>query len=478
MADKTSSYSLQNLSENQVSKVKSILENNSVKEINSSLGTDGYTTIVGGSLRDALLCLTPTDIDIACALPINEIQARLERAHIKSIPTGAKHLTITAVINGNHFQVSSFRKLSSSKEVIPVSRPENQKEQLTSDLLLRDFTVNSFALVLNAPTEIIAAKNSLEHLENRQLATILSGDQCYSQDPLRLLRLLRLSSSHDLTITEQDIRICAHNLHRLRSVSTERIRDELSKILTSQNVLRGMNLLLDTGALQLLLPDVAQFVGFKQNRFHKSLLWEHTLEVVSKTPPDLILRWAALLHDVGKPKTVSHNPKTNDRNFFKHESVGAEMASQILKNFKYPNEVCESVRLLVQAHMRPTDLGDGGFRRLIRDLGEQFDRWRVLKEADASSTLLDPALLKDELEQFDKNIERIKEEPPVHPLRSLAVSGQDIIELGVKQGPTVGIILRALHEQVIDNPELNTRAELLKRAQRLIRTKPAKEILS
>ena len=213
--------------------------------------------------------------------------------------------------------------------------------------------------------------------------------------------------------------------------------------------------------LPLFFPEIETFLNFEQNEYHRDDLFVHTLKVVEATPKDLVLRLAALLHDVGKPPTLSVHPETGARRFFKHESVGGAMTREILKRLKYPNAVIDDVCILVETHMRPLEAGPGGMRRLIRDTGELFESWRILKEADAASCMADLSDLRSRLDTFDATIEEVKKGPQVSPLKSLAVNGTDLIAAGVPAGPKMGELLRALHERVLDNPELNTKEQLL-----------------
>jgi tRNA nucleotidyltransferase (CCA-adding enzyme) len=246
----------------------------------------------------------------------------------------------------------------------------------------------------------------------------------------------------------------------LRAVSVERVREEFSKTLTSQQPSRGLLLLLDLGFLPFIMPELIPSVDFEQNKFHRLDVFRHTLEVVENTAPDLVLRLSALLHDVGKPATLSVDEEGN-RHFFLHEVVGAELAHHALTRLRYSNEVTESVTKLVRLHMRPFEAGPGGLRRILRDTGEEYDRWRALKEADIRGCKVSDEAVQEMLVRFDAVMAEIQKGPQLSPLSSLAVRGGDIMQLGTTEGPMIGEILRALHERVLDDPSLNTAEQLL-----------------
>ena len=197
-------------------------------------------------------------------------------------------------------------------------------------------------------------------------------------------------------------------------------------------------------------------VNCAQNRFHSADVFVHTLDVVEKTRSDLVLRLSALFHDVGKPHTITIDEVTGDRHFFKHETVGAEITAKALSRLKYSNEINDATSALVRLHMRPTDCGVPGLRRLIRDTGELYPTWRELKEADTLATNVDAERFLTQLKEFDERITEIMKGPELSPLSALALKGKDLMAMGIPESPKIGVILRYLHEKVLDNPELNT----------------------
>ena len=434
---------------------QSIYEDERVTAISKALAEDALLHLVGGTVRDALLGCHGQDLDFASILEPSEITARLERAGIRVIPTGLKHQTVTAlpVPGVSPVEITTFKKGPSIRE----------------DLAHRDFTINAVAVDL-LRRELLDPEGGLEDLNSRLIRAVGSPRERYDEDPLRILRMIRFASTLQFAIEEQTLDEAKPFVPHLTAVSVERIREELSKILTGPKPSTGFKLLADLGVLDVILPEIAVFVSFEQNRFHHSDLFLHTCEVMDKTEPDLTLRLAALFHDVGKPPTLTVDDD-GERHFFRHENVGAQMTKEILERLRYSNSIADNTAVLVATHMRPLDAGPGGLRRLLRDTDELYPRWRALKEADASSIKVNQEDLKRELAQFDAAIAQVKKGPQVSPFKNLALKGEDLIGLGLRPGPNFGEILRELHEEVLDIPELNTKEHLLNRAREIAEKK-------
>ncbi len=426
--------------------------------LGTALGDDADLHLVGGSVRDALLGLPAYDFDLATALSPDEILRRLAHAEIRVIATGLKHQTVTAVpvSGGPNVEITTFRTAGMSP-----AGGLHRSVSIEEDLAYRDFTINAIAVKL-ANGELVDPNSALADVAQRLLRCVGKPHDRFSEDPLRILRLLRIACTHDLNIEAQTFDAVTIEAPRLTQVSIERIREEFCKLLTSPHPGRGLRLLARLQLLPYFLPELVPCVDLEQNRFHPLDLYEHTIAVVEKTSPDLVLRLSALFHDIGKPPTLSIDPVTGDRHFFRHESVGAEMTAALMERLKFSNRVTEEVVTLVATHMRPLEAGPGGLRRLLRDTGELFPAWRELKVADASSCAMDPAELAAQLEVFDHAMAAVQAGPPVSPLKSLALNGHDLLAAGVPPGPQIGVLLRALHEKVLDDPALNERETLLK----------------
>jgi len=444
-------------------RLKQLVAEPNLTALQAALGTDSALHLVGGTVRDILLERAGSDIDLATSLLPDQVRTRLEGAGIHVVPTGLKHQTVTAVLDGSHYEITTFRGpgMRSSGGVV-------HGNSIEQDLIHRDFTINALAYSFQTK-EIVDVLNGVQDLRREKVRTCGSPNDRFEEDPLRMLRLIRIAMELSFSIDEKSAK-AAHTLaHLLEGVSVERMREEMIRILLSPEPRRGFIILAELGLLNTVLPEMIPSVGCEQNRFHSDDVFLHTLEVIEKTEPELIVRLSALFHDIGKPHTISIDGVTGERHFFKHETVGAEITREALKRLKFSNEIREAVSLLVQTHMRPLDAGPPGLRRLLRDTGDYFEHWRKLKEADTLSTKIDPSQFKKAIADFDERMEEIKKGPPVSPLASLAIKGKDLLDKGFPESPKIGIVLRALHEKVLDDLAINERETLLKMSEEIFK---------
>lgn len=450
-----------NLTPEQNRALSELAQDERLRRLHSALGADAELHLVGGSIRNVFLGLPAGDLDLATVLLPEEVLRRLSQAGIRTFPTGLKHQTVTALpIEGQEaIEITTFRGPSMSPKGGVVA-----SVSIEEDLRFRDFRMNSLAFSLNS-LSLLDPEDGLEDLKKRRIRTPGQAEERFQEDPLRVLRLIRFACAFNLEIDESCELAAKKFSAALAQVSVERIRDEFVKILLSPSPSRGLRLLSSYGFLAVFAPELEAMNGVEQNEFHYADVFEHTLEVIEKTEPDEILRLSALLHDVGKPSTLTIDPETGFRHFYHHEAVGTEMTRVFLSRLRFPNACIEAVAILVSTHMRPLEVGPGGMRRILRDTGDYFEEWRKLKLADASSVKIPADELAQRFREFDELLEIVKQGPPVSPLKSLAINGRDLLEMGFREGPQIGDILRALHEQVLDDPELNTKEELLRRAE-------------
>jgi tRNA nucleotidyltransferase (CCA-adding enzyme) len=442
--------------------IQRIISDERVRLIANALGSDAHLHVVGGTVRDLFLKISLKDLDLACKFTPEEIIKRLEAKNIRTIPTGLKHQTVTAVPvpNAGNVEITTFRDKGMTPKGGVIA-----STSIEEDLRYRDFTIN--ALAINVETgEILDLANGVSDITNKLLKAVGNPDKRFEEDPLRIMRLIRFYAQFGFSIETATYQSAKIRSKDLSIVSVERIREEFNKILLSDSPELGFELLRDFGILEAYLPEVFAYVNFEQNEFHKADLYHHTLEVITNTPKDLELRLSALFHDVGKPPTLTVD-QNGSRHFYKHESVGAEMTSEILERLKYSNQVIKNVSTLVRTHMRPIDAGASGLRRLLRDTGELFPKWRKLKEADGLACKLEENVFKEQLTVFDEKIEEIVSEPSVHKLSNLAICGEDLIAIGMEPSPKMGEVLRALHEKVLDDPSLNTKEILIGLARKM-----------
>ena len=411
--------------------------------------------IIGGAVRDALLSKEIKELDLTCPLAPESMITKLESKGLKTVPTGLKHQTVTVVINDQNIEITSFRSSGMNPE-----GGLKLGKSIEEDLSYRDFTINAIAYDVN-DDRIIDPFQGKRDLALKKLCCVGNPTERFQEDPLRVMRLLRFYSQLDFEI-DNTTHIAAKSFSKdVANCSIERIREEFNKLLIGINSESALTKMQELGIMDFFIPEFSACFGFEQNKFHAKDVFFHTLEVVNSTRPDLTLRLGAFFHDIGKPPSLSTDEQ-GERHFYKHEKIGAELTKVIMTRLKYSNKLIEEVSCLVDTHMRPIDAGKPGLRRLLRDTADIFPLWRELKEADSLAVKIDPVVLKNNLEKFDQEIAEIKSAPDVSPLANLALKGNDLIEMGMSPSPIFGVILRALHEKVLDQPELNDK-EILKK---------------
>ena len=442
--------------------LSSLLSRPELSKVNAALAAaGGEVYLVGGTVRDVFLEREVRELDLSTNLSADQIEGALSGAGIPNYRINREHQTVLIPSDSDSLpmEITSYR-----------SRTKELGKSIEEDLRLRDFTVNSIAVALGSG-QLLDPENGIADVQLRSLKAIGSDfQQRFVEDPLRILRMIRLAVQLGFTIDDPTYLAARQKLDLLNQVSIERVRSEFDKILLSPDPRRGFNLLYGIGFLAELAPEIAQTYGVEQNRFHTEDVFQHTLSVVEFTEPELMLRLAALVHDLGKPGTVSIDEETGDRHFFKHETLSAELAKRLMTRLKYSNQQIDDVCKLAALHMRPVTAGAAGLRRLLRDTDVLFPIWRKLKEADSLACKRPEDEIAAELNVFDANIAEILAGPQVMPLSSLAVDGNDIKQfLGLPESPRIGILLRALHEIVLDDPAKNERESLLATALEMYR---------
>jgi tRNA nucleotidyltransferase (CCA-adding enzyme) len=431
---------------------------NYVKKIIEKLESKGYSAyIVGGSVRDILLGRDPSDYDVNTdALP-EEIEAAFKE--YKTLEIGKKFGTVVVVQDEGVVEVTTFR---SDGEYIDGRRPEEVyfSKNLFDDLSRRDFTIN--AMAYNEKTGIIDYFDGINDLKKKTIKTVGEPEDRFKEDYLRVMRAMRFATQLGFSIDKKTIDACRLYGAYISNISIERVREEFFKILLSKRPSYGIRLLEDINILGIILPELMKTIGFNQhNPNHDKDVYEHTLSLLDNTSPILHLRLAALFHDIGKPLTFTMDDR-GVGHFYGHDKLGADIASEILKRLKSPNELIEMVTILIDKHMSQHDnIGEKGLKRLISKVGEDtIFTLLELQKADRLSSN-ENANIEDLLERESK-VKEILENKEVYQKNQLAISGNDVIELGYKQGEIIGEILNYLLEQVLDNPGLNEKDKLIK----------------
>jgi poly(A) polymerase len=408
--------------------------------------------LVGGPVRDLLLGRRSSDLDFTTDAHPTEVKKLLRRAgadHIFAI--GEKFGTIGGVFGDDVVEITTYR----SEEYEPGSRKPKVEfgHSLEGDLSRRDFTINAIALEIPAG-RIVDPFDGQEDLKVRQIRAVGVPEDRFADDPLRLLRAVRLAAQLAFEIepaTKGAIAACADSL---ASISRERIAQEMAKLLTSGLAGLGIRLLTDLGLMQQIVPEVLAMRGMLQDAtYHHKDVFDHTVQVVDQTPPRLVVRWAALLHDIAKPRTRSIDDGVV--HFFGHEHLGEQMARKILLNLRLDRDTIEQVSKLVAMHQRANayedDWTDGAVRRFIREAGDVLEDLLDLSAADVTSRRQERRQAAGaRVSALRARIEQIRAEEEVEKLAS-PLDGNELMALFSRPpGPWIKPIKERLLSAVLD----------------------------
>lgn len=433
-----------------------------------ALGPHGNVYAVGGIVRDSVIGVQGNDVDLLVqGVSPDDVQAALER-----LP-GRLDFT------GKHFGVFIYRDPTGNDVHIALPRTERSSGaghkdfdvvtdhtiSVEDDLARRDFTGNAIAVDLKTG-EIIDPFDGRDDLRAGLLRTV--SEKSFQEDPLRILRALSSISRHGLSATLETARAMAQHVSSLHELPAERVSAELDKMLAGAEPVAALNVAELTGIMQEVLPAVAAMIGFDQrSKYHSLLLHDHTKSVVGWVADqggDVDLRWAALLHDIGKPASqwidddgYGHYYR-GDGVGADHEIVGAEMASGLLWDLKLPADRITRIERIVRHHMFPSYTTEPGARRFVNRVGDDYaDDMLTLRWADVDGKEKD---FDSNVPQMRQLLEKIRVEKQPTGIAMLAINGDDLLGLGHKQGPEMGATLRMLLDAVIEDASLNTREGL------------------
>lgn len=480
-----------------------------VKKILHMLTEAGYEAyIVGGAVRDLLLKLPPGDFDITTSATPEEISAVCRANNIKTIDNlGQNFGCVVAIIDGVPAEITTFRGESYGADA---HKPEKVwfSKSLREDLSRRDFTVNAMAMDING--RIYDYHNGMEDLQNHILRTVGDAWKRYSEDALRMLRACRFVAQLGFDYVQENgvlppfgeentpyymPRNFSFPTGNCAGLSLERVRTELDKLLTGKYAGKGLMLLMATGLTNAkcrvkengtyheidILPELRHLEGLPQNRrFHCYNAWEHTLKAVDNSPRDLTIRWAMLLHDLGKgmPGIRGTHPDGSPSDHG-HEALSAVMAQEVMTRLRYPKDFAKRVVWLVSRHMRFAPMmftkertltrwvraeAAGGEFRTAKDLTEAFSQLKEVFLADMGATHAgnNPQLMEEGRELADAVIEIVRTKMPVHTA-DLAINGADLAQI-ITDGAETGAFLKYLLERVRSGNLPNERATLLEAA--------------
>ena len=445
-----------------------------ISEAADHLGLECY--VVGGYVRDIFLERPSNDIDVVVVGSGIALAEELKRMVGKNAHLSVFRNFGTAQVKfrqkGKEYEVEfvGARKESYSHDS---RKPVVENGTLEDDQNRRDFTINAMAICLNKDRfgELVDPFNGLADLEDGIIATPLEPGITFSDDPLRMMRCVRFATQLNFTIEDETFDALQRMADRIKIVSGERIKDELNKIILSALPSRGFVDLQRCGLLNIILPELSalDIVEQKNGRAHKNNFY-HTLEVldnVSKRSDDLWLRWAAIMHDIGKTKSKRWDPAIG-WTFHNHNMIGAKMVPQIFRRLMLPMDMkMKFVQKLVDLHMRPIaiaddEVTDSAVRRLLNDAGEDIEELMILCEADITSkNEVRKKIFLENFRMVREKLADLKEKDYVRLLQPV-IDGNEIMEIfHLQPSREVGVLKQYLKDAVLDNKVENEREPLM-----------------
>jgi putative nucleotidyltransferase with HDIG domain len=430
-----------------------------LKVIGERLRSRGHLVyLVGGCLRDLLRGVEPHDWDLATSAVPRQVAEIFPR----TVPTGERFGTMMVLEGDGRYEVTTLRRDIGYSDGRHPDRVI-YTDQIALDLERRDFTINAMAADL-ATWQIYDPSDGRGDLERRLIRAVGEPAERFNEDALRLLRACRQAAELEFTIEGETRLAMREAAGRIAHISAERVHDEIMKLMErAEQPSRCLEAMIDTGLLAVLIPELVEGDGVTQNRYHRFDVLTHALKACDRVPREQpLVRLAALLHDVGKPRTRA--VKDGEATFYGHEAVGTEMTDAILERLRFSNQEREVVTGLVRHHMfqYTSEWSAAAVRRFIRRVGEErLDDLFVLREADAAASGCDAGRA-EELRELRRRVDHELVDDETGYQRHLALDGRDIMTaLGLAEGPEVGRWLTRLEEAVLDRPEWNTRERLL-----------------
>lgn len=456
---------------------------NYIQKVARILIKEGYECyLVGGAVRDIVLGRKPHDYDLAT----NALPDEMLNMFPKSISTGAKFGTVIVLVQDEHGETYEVETTTFRSEAgyIDGRWPSSVKfvDEIDQDLGRRDFTFNAMAIDLSKldlddgkeekEVEIYDPFDGIGDIKKKVVRAVGTPLERFKEDGLRSFKACRMAAQFGFTIEEQTLEAIKESRAVAENISMERIRDEFMKmLLNSPKPSVGIELMRETGLLQIFMPELTEGVGVEQKLFHADDVYYHAIKTCDAAEDSVKL--AALLHDIAKPRTDMGNG-----HFYGHDRMGADMAEQIMKRMKFPKSEIERTKKLIANHMfyyphieegmsdeekeniEMHRWSDSAVRRFIQRVGEEnIDDLFKLRMADAQSNPY-TSFKPEEITILQKRISDVRHQDMALKVTDLNITGKDLEQLGVGKGPKMGEILRELLERVLDDPLLNTKEKL------------------
>lgn len=435
-------------------------------EIIHTLQNHGHSAyVVGGCVRDSILGRIPHDWDICTSATPNEMLEIFKDRRV--IETGLQHGTITVVVNGEPYEVTTYRIDGTYSDN---RRPDSVTftDKLVEDLRRRDFTIN--AMAYNEEEGLIDPFDGLKDIEWKKISCVGSAKDRFGEDALRILRAIRFASQLEFVMMPETLYEINQQYKNLENISFERINSEFCKIASSSDFCVQMVLFQDVFAL--FIPELKAMFDFPQNNpYHDYDVYGHTIHAVEHCESDdLTVRLAVFFHDIGKPHSYQDG-EDGVRHFKGHGKVSAEITGNIMKRLRFDNETRNNVVELVYYHDATFEVGKKYVKRWLNKIGEeQFRRLLEVRKADilGQKPNFEQSRI-DKVDNIEKILEEVLQEDECFSLKDLAVNGKDLMDIGYKSGRQLGAALQGLLDCVIGEEVNNNKEELLELAKGWLR---------
>jgi poly(A) polymerase/tRNA nucleotidyltransferase (CCA-adding enzyme) len=448
-----------------------------ISKISSTLEMAGYKVfLVGGCVRDILSGRKPKDWDFTTNAKPDQIQGLFTKTvYENTYGTVAVINEETSDSTLRNVEITPFRTES---EYTDKRHPDSVKfsDKIENDLSRRDFTVNAIAASITnsgAIKDVVDLYGGFQDIKDKVIRTVGKPEDRFHEDALRMMRAVRLSVQLGFTIVPETLNAIRQYSNTIKDIANERVRDEFEKIIMSDQPMKGLVLLHETGILAQILPELEASVGVTQNKAHIYDVWEHlirSLQHAADKNLGLEIRLSALFHDIAKPKTKAFSRETNQTTFYNHELVGSRETRKILERLRFSRATIEKVTSLVRWHMFFSDTEQvtmSAVRRMIVNVGRE-NIWDLLEVRTCDRIGMGrPVENPVRLRKYRVMIEQALTQPV--SVSMLKIDGQRIMTIAnITPGPKIGAVLHALLQEVLEDPEKNTSEYLEKRALELL----------